>query len=124
LLRFSMQEAFRIDSLSLDPTGYVNPKTGIASIHGKVVCSGTTGEIELGANLSQRVGRTLITGQTPDFVIIDHCSGEVTWSATIPPGNGLFVGGRAHVSAVAQTIDGNQTFAEGIVRLVGRKAKT
>jgi hypothetical protein len=86
-------------TLGLDAGGSVAPKTGTAVIGGTVACDEeATGFVEV--VVRQRVGRTIIVGQAFAEVA---CDGEPTsWSATVNGGNGLFVAGRAQVSARTQ----------------------
>lgn len=76
----------------VDEIGTVDPRTGIATITGRVTCS-EPAWVQLSGELRQRVGRQVIDGSYVNFV---QCDGETPWSATVE-GDGIFGGGWAQV---------------------------
>lgn len=87
--------------LAIDPIGTVNPRTGVATISGTIICSREL-SVELSVDMKQKIGRSTGTGSSSESFT---CDGETRWSATISSENILFVGGRAHVSAFAFAFD-------------------
>jgi hypothetical protein len=87
--------------------GTVNPVTGVATINGTVECtrggepSSTTAYLY--GSVTQRVGRTLISGNFGTFTDggrpMDCSSPATPWSFTAQSSNGLFVPGSADVRA-------------------------
>jgi hypothetical protein len=116
-------EPIRIASLSLDPKGSVIPRTGVATVHGQVVCSpGPPIAVSVAATISQRIGRTIVTGSSADFFSIQCSSDAATWSFTVKPFNGLFVAGRAQVDVVAESGSGVESAGvAGTVKLLGTR---
>jgi hypothetical protein len=92
-------------SLTVDPIGHFNPRSGTATISGTVLCSGDAVFTALDVAVSQAVGRFTIQGDSfGDFV----CDGTVrAFTFEVIPFNGEFKGGRATVSAFAQACDSN-----------------
>jgi hypothetical protein len=88
-----------LQALSVDSRDKVAPKTGIVTLSGTVTCS-REGSVEIGAILSQRIGRVLISGLGFTEAEVD-CSGVTRWTLTLSADNGLFTGGRANVDAAA-----------------------
>jgi hypothetical protein len=86
-----------LQALSVDARDKVKPRTGDVTLSGTVTCS-REGSVEIGAFLSQSIGRVRLSGS--GFILVD-CSGETPWTMTISGDNGLFVGGRANVDVVA-----------------------
>lgn len=89
-------------SMTVNPTGSVNQKTGVATLAGTFTCRYA---IEGGASatitLSQPVGRFIITGT--GSTQFNPCDGQAhTWTAQISLPNGKFAGGKATVAATAQ----------------------
>jgi hypothetical protein len=83
---------------TVDPFGYVDGKTGSATVTGTYRCANATFAFVEGA-LEQRAGRLLLRG----FLVADEplmCDGtDRRWSATVVESNGLFTGGKAVVEA-------------------------
>jgi len=78
-------------SLTVDPVGHFDPRTGAARLTGTVSCSG--GDfVQLDSQLSQTVGRFVIRGFGFQSL---SCTGTQPWSVTILPDNGKFAGGKA-----------------------------
>ena len=107
--------------LTIDPTGRVQPSTGVATISGTVTCSQPV-SMEVFGELRQRLGRSLLRGS---FDAVVDCDGGTTWRADVHLDNGLFVAGRAEVSALAEAEDpGTGDFviarASAAVRLRGK----
>jgi hypothetical protein len=99
-LVFNVNVALEVE-LTIDPVGSVNGATGVATIRGTVTCSrDASGDI--GVELRQRVGRAIISGFSGITV---QCDGVTQWEAVVDPQNGLFVGGRAEVSAFVSVFD-------------------
>jgi hypothetical protein len=87
--------------LTIDRIGAVNPRTGVATISGTVVCS-REAHVGVFVDMQQKIGRSLGSGSSFESFT---CDGETRWSATVSSENILFVGGRAHVSASAFAFD-------------------
>ena len=87
-------------TLTVDPTGKVNNRTGVATVTGTLHLfeprqSGRAVEVQL----AQLVGRFLITGG--GSADVSPCDGQShPWSVTVPGSNGKFAGGPAHVDAL------------------------
>ncbi len=112
---------FRVDvslelGLTIDPSGSVDAKTGVATIRGTVSCaepaSGT-----LDGEVQQRIGRALVNGS---FFTFFECDGVTPWQAEVSAPNGLFTGGRAQVSVRAFAFDRDFTDLAATVRLKGK----
>jgi hypothetical protein len=80
-------------SLTVDPVGSVNSKTGVATVGGTYTCDGQADFMIQQGQLRQQVGRFTIIGS---FQNIDlQCGGTFNWSAQVIPENGTFAGGKA-----------------------------
>jgi hypothetical protein len=106
--------------LEIDPVGSVDPKTGIAEIHGTLTCSAPT-FADIGVFIEQRKGRALIQGDGFTFI---ECDGPTPFSVSVEGRTGLFTGGSANVEAFAFACDEfgcafDDAFTS--VRLVGRR---
>jgi hypothetical protein len=78
--------------ITVDPIGLVDPRMGVVYLTGTYTCSNAD-FIDVFGDAQQTVGRSTIIGS---FVFSDvgTCDGTVhTWSATVYPQNGKFVGG-------------------------------
>ena len=102
-LRISVQEAppVPVVSVTVDPIGTFDPRSGSATISGTVTCTGAADFTAVNGNVTQTVGRFTINGffftSTP-FT----CDGTTqTWTATTQSSNGKFAGGHATVQADA-----------------------
>jgi hypothetical protein len=79
-------------------SGSVEPKTGLATIHGTHVCSGP-GLVDIAGELQERNGHTLVRGL---FSVQVDCSQNMsTFTATVTPSNGGFVPGKASIVDVS-----------------------
>jgi hypothetical protein len=102
--------------LTIDPSGSVDSKTGVATISGTVTCAEpATGTLD--GRVQQRIGRALITGF---FFIFFECDGVTPWQVEVVADNGLFVAGRLQVDASAFAFDRDFTQASATVRLKGK----
>jgi hypothetical protein len=87
-------------TISVDPTGQFNARTGAATISGSWSCTGTADFTEIDISLTQSVGRFKIVGASA--MPAGPCDGTVQpWSATILADNGKYAGGKS--AAVAFT---------------------
>lgn len=109
-------------TLTIDPTGTVNPKTGAATLTGTLACSRALGvELQVDLEQVQMVRRVPVPKQASATVTV-ACTGPVrTWSATIsPPAGAAFVNGAATAAADATNSD-NDGAAEREIRLFWAK---
>lgn len=85
--------------VSVDPVGQFDAKTGSATVHGTVSCTGVADFAALDVQLRQSVGRFVVSGfGSTDFA----CDGTTQpWSVEVLPDNGLFKGGRTASVTVA-----------------------
>jgi hypothetical protein len=89
--------------------GTVDPVTGVATVKGTIECTRggapTRASVYLYGSLTQRIGRTLISGNFGSFTgsqgAIDCSSPGAPWSFAATSGNGLFVAGSADVRATS-----------------------
>lgn len=102
--------------LTINPSGSVDAKTGVATISGTVSCSEPVSGFVQGT-VRQRIGRTLYTG---GFFTFFDCDGVTPWQVQVVADNGLFAGGQAQVSATALAFDRDFTQASATVRLKGK----
>lgn len=80
-------------TLTVDPVGRFDPKTGTATLSGTWSCSGVADFAEIDGQLTQRVGRFTISGTF--FLDIGPCDGSLqSWNAVVYPQNGSFAGGK------------------------------
>jgi len=112
---------FRVDvsvnlGVTIDPSGSVDAKTGVATISGTVTCaepvSGT-----LDGSVQQRIGRSLLNG---GFFTFFECDGVTPWQVQVSAFDGLFVAGRLQVSVRAFAFDRDFTDVAATVRLKGK----
>lgn len=82
-------------TLTVDGTGSFNPY-GTATIHGSLTCSNAD-EVEIDADVSQRVGRVQIRGF--GGMIVDCADGR--WSLDVGSEDGKYLGGALSVNAFA-----------------------
>jgi uncharacterized protein DUF6299 len=100
-LRISVQEAPPPPevSLTVDPVGTFDPKSGNATVSGTVTCTGVADFSGINGDLTQTVGRFTISGF---FFSSFVCDGTTqSWTATVTSSNGRFGGGQATVRATA-----------------------
>lgn len=81
--------------LRLDPDGSFDSRTGVATIHGKVICSDTA-TVGVFGDLTQAVGNSTAAGSVFTYVV---CGGDVAWSTEVNSQDARFGGGQAHVTA-------------------------
>jgi uncharacterized protein DUF6299 len=89
-------------SLTIDPVGHFNARSGVATVTGTFTCSGLVRTpVFLFASLRQQVGRFTLSGF--GFATIPTaCDGtSQPWSLAIRSENGKFAGGRATVTVDA-----------------------
>ena len=85
-------------SITVDPTGSFNAKTGSATVSGTVTCSADSEFAEIDLQLQQRVGRFTVRGF--GFVEV-FCDGTAQpWSAEVIGDTGLFKGGNATANVI------------------------
>jgi hypothetical protein len=81
-------------SVTIDPVGHVNQKTGVVTVSGKYTCSGVAYFGEIDGVVTQQVGRFNLTGSF--FVDASVCDGTTqTWTGAFVGDNGRFSGGKA-----------------------------
>jgi hypothetical protein len=123
-LVFNVREAppaLQVD-LTIDRFGKVDASTGVATITGTVTCSRPV-RVQLFGDVRQRLGRSFLRGNLFEVV---ECDGLARWEVQVFGNDGLFVGGRAEVSAFSNTEDpttGEEVFddASGTVILRGAR---
>jgi hypothetical protein len=112
-------------SLTVSPQGQFNSKTGSATVHGTITCTGSPEFSFIDVTMRQKVGRLFIDGE--GFIEGFACDGSTqTWSVDIFPFNGIFKGGRTATVTFASACDAFQCgdgFAETIVKLSASKKK-
>jgi hypothetical protein len=111
--------------VKVDPTGFVDAKTGVATIKGTITCTDAS-FVDLQVNLTQPVGkRATVAGFGGFFSGGSICDGTPRpWSADIPPVGGRFVGGKSASVALTFACGTSQCalgFAEQTVKLNGGK---
>jgi hypothetical protein len=113
-------------TLTINPTGSVTPKTGIATVGGTITTTSLIYVYEVDVFAKQRSGRGNIIASA--FVPINaEVDTSWDWSAQLQdPNGGLFVGGKANVSATLFYLDlGTGEFqvvtTEQVVQLKGGK---
>jgi len=86
-------------TVTLDPSGRVNGKTGVATLSGTFTCSGQVDYMEIDGSIQQRAGRVVLNGFFYDAPDPSLCDGAThTWSGSTDPSSGKFAGGKATVS--------------------------
>jgi hypothetical protein len=103
-------------ALTINPSGSVDAKTGVATISGTVSCAEPASGF-LDGRVQQRIGRTLITAF---FFTEFECDGVTPWQVQVRADNGLFTGGQVQVSVAALAFDRDATEASATVRLKGK----
>ena len=85
-------------AVTVDPTGLVNPHTGVVTVSGTFTCANADFGSFVDVTVSQRVGRFTISGFGEVFA--DPCDGQShQWSLDVTGSNGKFAGGKASVDA-------------------------
>jgi hypothetical protein len=80
-------------SLTIDPVGTVDGKTGVATVSGTYTCEGQADFVIRLGELRQQVGRFTVIGFFDDIGL--PCGGTFKWSAEAVSENGKFSGGKA-----------------------------
>jgi hypothetical protein len=88
-------------TISLDPTGSVDPQTGIATVRGTVTCS-RPAYVDLFGILQDRVGRVRVEAVFGGFA---YCDGTARWEAQVFAQNAYLVGGPVQVTVQAAFYD-------------------
>jgi hypothetical protein len=107
--------------ITVDPTGTVDARTGVAHLTGTFTCTDAD-FIEVFGDVTQSVGRFAVRGF---FDVFEEgvCDGTLhTWSADVFPENGKFAGGKAMTVAFAFAcgeFECAEGFTEQTVRLRG-----
>lgn len=108
---------------TVNPTGRVDTRTGVATISGTFTCSNSD-FIDIGVDARQSVGRFVVRG-FGEFFDFGTCDGTThTWSTDIYPDNGRFAGGKtltANFSFGCGLLECNGTYVEQTVMLRGGK---
>ncbi len=102
ILKISVQQAPPppVISVSIDPVGRVNQKSGAVTLSGTFTCSGDGWYGEIDGTLTQRVGRFYISGMF--YQIAPACDGtSYPWTAQLVGDNGRFAGGKSAAFAWA-----------------------
>jgi hypothetical protein len=99
-------------SLTVDPVGRVNSKTGAAILSGSFSCSSaigaSVGDDQAAGSLTQLFARRVRIQGFFEFAPSTVCTGEtVPWTTTVVGGNGLFAAGKGHASAFLTACDTN-----------------
>lgn len=109
-------------SISVNPVGRFNSRTGVATISGTYSCTNAD-SLDVQVQASQSVGRFTIQG-FGDFFTFGTCDGtQQTWSADVIGQNGKFAGGKTMTVTVAFACGAFECavgFAEQTVALRGR----
>jgi hypothetical protein len=102
--------------LTVNPSGSVDAKTGVATISGTVTCSEPVSGT-LDGFIEQRIGRAILRGFFFTFI---ECDGVTSWDVQVVADNGLFVAGR--VQATVNAFVPDRDFARQVttVRLKGK----
>ena len=112
-------------TLTVNPRGTFNSRTGGATISGTVTCVGEAEFAYIDISVRQKTGRLFIEGG--GFIESFTCDGTTqAWSAAIVPFNGVFKGGRATTVTFAVacgTFQCGEGFDESTVSLSASKKK-
>ncbi len=123
LLSISVSEASPPPEISLtvDPVGHFNARTGTATLTGTFTCSGEALFAGVDGTLDQPVGRRAVVNGS--FFTVPVCDGTThSWTAEVFPNGGKFAGGRGTVHANAFAcgfFDCSEDFVEQSVKLRG-----
>jgi hypothetical protein len=100
-------------SLTVDPNGKVNPKTGEATISGTISCSRTADFGEVDVNLREPLGRFTIHGFGFDSLACEPTPTQ--WFASIAGDNGKFGAGKATAEVSAFACDATSCDDDSVV---------
>ncbi|MBM7799254.1 hypothetical protein JOE57_002175 [Microlunatus panaciterrae] len=110
-------------SVTVDPRGTFNSKTGVATLRGSYTCTDAD-YIDVYGDVAQSVGRIATIRGSFDFFEVGTCDGTShRWTAEVAPYSGKFKGGKAltvafsYACGVYQCAEGG--FAEQTVQLSG-----
>lgn len=108
--------------VTVNPTGWFDSKTGLATISGTITCSPDAGAALIETQLTQRVGRMLIRG----FAWGEEACDDTThvWSVDVAGDNGLFKGGKAAnvtFSVACGLAFCSEYFSEQTIQLKGKR---
>jgi len=105
-----------VTSVTVNPQGVVNKKTGVATVKGTVTCTGSeVNSTSLTGELSQVYKRNIF--RSPLSAAPFTCTGRAQpWTATAYPVNGLFTGGSAQVTITGQACNESGCGSSGEVR--------
>ena len=110
-------------SLTVNPRGTFNAKTGSATIRGTVTCTGASVFSFIDVFVRQKVGRLFIDGG--GFIEGFTCNGTTqAWSVEVFPFNGIFKGGSTVTVTFAVACGAFQCgvgFDQSVVRLSARR---
>lgn len=111
--------------VTVDPTGFVNAKTGVATITGTVTCTDAD-FVDVFTQLDQRIGSRATLSGFGDFVTDGSlCTGTPQpWSSDVVPQGGHFAGGKSasfSFSIACGVVECAFGFDEQTVKLRGGK---
>jgi hypothetical protein len=106
-LSFSAQEIVPVSAaVTINPTGLVNPKTGVATVSGTITCSGleamTLDGMPGPGTLQQVFAHRVIISGTFNPPVTACTGAAIGWSSTLTGTNGLFGPGSAQAFATIQ----------------------
>jgi hypothetical protein len=104
-------------SATVDPVGFVNTKTGVATVSGTVTCpdgESTNGGAGADISVSQLFAHRVLISGFGNFPVIACTGAPVQWTASVSGGNGRFASGRAHVEGLACTLNECGSFSADI----------
>ena len=113
-------------AVTVNPVGYVNAKTGVATVSGTITCSGAE-FVGMFTELHQRIGaRATVSGSGGFFADGSICDGSPRpWTTEVVPFGGAFAGGKSAsftFSLACGQIQCSQGYTEQTVKLRGGKA--
>jgi hypothetical protein len=110
--------------ITVNPNGYVDGRTGIATLSGTYTCTNAN-FVDLYVEAQQSAGKRFTIQGSGYFFDVDTCDGTPhAWSVTIYPFNGKFAGGKALSVALAYSCGPLQCaygYADQQVLLSGRR---
>jgi hypothetical protein len=106
-------------ALTVAATGSVS-RSGVATVHGVVTCTGHPDEVGLDARVREQVGRRLLTGF--GGTQIDGCSPEgIAWQVTATADDGTFGSGKVKVRVLASACNALECAQADVERTVTLK---
>lgn len=88
-------------SVTVDPVGTVDARTGVATVTGTLTCAETVENAAIDVFLRQRVGRFVVSGQNGANVLCVPGGDPEPWSVAVQASNGTFAGGFADAAVQA-----------------------